>query len=29
VLREGSELTITMPVDGEQAPASPVEVLVA
>jgi GNAT superfamily N-acetyltransferase len=29
VRREGSELTITMPVDGEQAPASPVEVLVA
>jgi GNAT superfamily N-acetyltransferase len=26
---EGSELTMTTPVDGEQAPASPVEVLVA
>jgi GNAT superfamily N-acetyltransferase len=29
VRREASELTITMPVDGEQAPASPVEGLVA
>ncbi len=29
VLREGSEPTMTMPVDGEQTPASPVEVLVA
>jgi GNAT superfamily N-acetyltransferase len=29
VRREVSELTITMPVDGEQAPASLVEVLVA
>jgi len=29
VRREGSELTITMPVGGEQAPASPVEGLVA
>jgi hypothetical protein len=29
VHRDGSELTITMPVDGEPAPASPVEGLVA
>jgi len=29
VHRDGSELTITMPVDGESAPASPVEGLVA
>jgi hypothetical protein len=29
VRRDGSELTITMPVDGEPAPAIPVEGLVA
>ncbi len=29
VRRDGSELTITMAVDGEPAPASPVEGLVA